>query len=123
MTRRIVRLYEIHFSDEKSIQTELHKILLDSIDVIKETRKSLLVASYDLECQRRIVNQMLKEEQLIRVKDGDILWDYFSPDLTQNSQTQFRSFYVDSVDYEKDSIIFVTSLTYEKARKWFDLKK
>lgn len=119
----MVRLYEIHFSDEKSIQTELHKILLDSIDVIKETRKSLLVASYDLECQRRIVNQMLKEKQLIRVKDGDILWAYFSPELTQNSQTQFRSFYVDSVDYEKDSVILVTSLTYEKARKWFDLKK
>lgn len=123
MTRRIARLYEIQFSDETSIQTELHKTLLESVDVIKETRKTLLIASYGLECQRRIVNQIIKDKQLIRVKEGDLLWAYFSPELTQNSQTQFRSFYVESVHYEKDTVILMMTLTYEKMKNWFDLKK
>lgn len=123
MKRRVARLYEINFHDEDSIQNELQNILKCSVDIIKETKRTLLAAAYELEDQRRLTNHFLKERKSVRVQPNDLLWGFFSSELTQFNQTKFRSFYVRSVDYEKEKIVLTVMLTYEKNKRWLDLKK
>lgn len=119
MNRRVSKIYVIQFQDEKAVQTELKTTLLDSVDVFKEVTKSLLRAANDIENRRRLSNFVLNERESIRIKETDILWAYFSPELTQSNQTKFRSFIVKTVIHERDRIILITQLTYEKNRNWF----
>lgn len=123
MKRRVARLYEINFHDEDSIQNELKNILKCSVDIIKETKRTLLAAAYELEDQRRLTNHFLKERKSVRVQPNDLLWGFFSSELTRFNQTKFRSFYVRSVAYEKEKIVLTVMLTYEKNKRWLDLKK
>lgn len=123
MKRRVARLYEINFHDEDSIQNELQNILKCSVDIIKETKRTLLAAAYELEDQRRLTNHFLKERKSVRVQPNDLLWGFFSSELTRFNQTKFRSFYVRSVAYEKEKIVLTVMLTYEKNKRWLDLKK
>lgn len=122
MNRRVSKIYVIQFQDEKAVQMELKTTLLHSVDVLNEVTKSLLRAANDLENRRRLTNFVLNERESIRIKETDILWAYFSPELTQSNQTKFRSFIVKTVIHERDRIILITQLTYEKNRNWFDPK-
>lgn len=122
MKKRIVALYEIVFLDEVSILNELHGTLSSSVDILKETRKALLDAAYSKEDRQRLANRVLKEKRLVRVQKEDILWAYFPPELTRWNQTKFRSFFVKEVVYQKNRVILMVRLSYEKQRNWFDLQ-
>lgn len=94
MKRRIGRLYEIKFLDERSIKAELETILKDSTGLLNETRKSLQTAAYSTEDRRRLAKRLFNEKKTVHIQENDLLWAYFSPEITSNNQTKFRSFYV-----------------------------
>lgn len=123
MKRRIGRLYEIEFSDEQSIKAELEDILKDSADLLKETRKALQTAAYATEDRRRLAKRLFNEKKAVHVQENDLLWAYFSPKMTRNNQTKFRSFYVRKVTHEKNRIVLFVRFAYEKNKRWFDLEK
>lgn len=122
MKKRIAKLYEIAFLDERAIQTELEPLLRQDVNILKETRHTLLVSAYSMEDRRRLSNRLFKERQKVQVQKEDLLWAYFPPELTTLNQTKFRCFIVKEVIHQKDKIILFVRLTYEKQKNWFDMK-
>lgn len=123
MKRRIGRLYEIEFLDERSIKAELEGTLIDSTDLLNETRKALQTAAYATEDRRRLAKRLFNEKKTVHIQENDLLWAYFSPEITRNNQTKFRSFYVKKVIYEKNRTVLFVRFAYEKNKRWFDLEK
>lgn len=115
-------MYDIEFLDERSIQIELQQTLIDSVDCINEARKAVLRAAYATKDRRKLSNKLFNEDKRIHVQEDDLLWAYFSPEITKNSQTQFRSFYVRQIISQKDKMILFVRFTYEKEKNWFDLQ-
>ncbi|MGG5315813.1 hypothetical protein [Enterococcus sp. AZ072] len=119
----MTKLYEIQFIDEVSVQQELANLLENSIDVIQETRKALLVAAYQVQERRRLTNHIFKEHQVIQVQENDLLWAYYCPEKTKNHRTAFRSFLVKQRYHRKNKMILVVHPTYEQSKQWFDLNQ
>lgn len=123
MRRRVAKLYEIQFLDEDSVQSELQFTLKDSVDCLKETKRALLQAAYAKKDARKLSNRLFKETAPVHIQTADILWAYYSPELTKKNQSLIRSFYVYQVFIEKDRIILFVRFLYEKEKNWFDLLK
>lgn len=123
MRRRVAKLYEIQFLDVDSVQSELQFSLKDSVDCLQETKSALLQAAYAKKDARKLSNRLFKETAPVHIQTADILWAYYSADLTRKNQSLIRSFYVHQVFIEKDRIILFVRFLYEKEKNWFDLLK
>lgn len=122
MKKRIVKLYEIAFINEHTIQHELNDLLRQDVNILKETRHALRVSAYSIENRRRLSSRLFKEHQKVQVQKEDLLWAYFPQELTIFNQTKFRCFTVKEVVHQKDRIILFVQLAYEKQKSWFDTK-
>lgn len=119
----MTKLYKIQFVDEAKVQQELASLLEDSVDIIQETKKALVIAAYQVQERRRITNRIFREHQVIHVQENDLLWAYYSSEKNKNQRTAFRSFLVNQRYHRKNKMILVVQSTYEQSNQWFDLNQ